>query len=868
MEISWLNGVINRIFVNNDIINFCKRELLVVVNSNRYRIDFFVLLFFTFAAAIIGDNATEALILSQNSSDLVSRMFSVNATILFLFSFFSMSLVDRFNRGKLFQLFVVLYGIVIFGSWLLASAGVSWVFIPLYTIGYSGKIFSFFFVWTMANDVSDARKGLRDFPIIAAGGTLGAIITTFAIPSIVSRISTGQLLFLWLIPLVIVFILTHRVRKRYDTFFRRKDAGRRKITVTPKALVGNLKTVFQEPLLRGMAIAYFLIFFLVFNQQYLFYTVVKEKLVESVQISRFLGYFTGISLTATFLLQIGIAGPITRKLGVIRTLYLLPIALTIAFVLLLAGYNSTGVLLFNAVIAGLALRIAFFDSFFSPSYQNFFSSLPAHLRGNSKLAIDGVIKPVAMISTTIWIHFVDPGKFSFTVLVIVSIGALASIIRLKKRYIATLVKYLTGYRNNSALSISQEAQLFNSKEGLSELRSVLNDNIYEVQRFAIDLLVEIDSEKSIEVLTSLFYKRSGEVQAYVTTALVKSERPEVIQFLYDVLSLTPYPRVVANTIWTLGEMKEAETSKLVQFVKSETPRIRGNCIVILSRSGGLTEEEQEIQLRAMLYHSSEDIQATGLWVASQIPMSVELQNDLYSFWIDGSQRIVQNIYLWRQYLNVVVALGNHFLLSQMVRFYSQLDELKQQVVQFGLIKYGKVNGIEALVQLENDAEGLSQAIVLDAICDSEERLSSEQAERVTQFAEKEFKLAIEARNIYGFLTKEYPEHILFGEVIFEHELELHLKNLFTCALILDRSGKLRSLKDQYMLEDGSLNPKVIEILDTIRSNRVNRQLVSYAEKKHEKRINIRGLIHHLQSSRSRLVRDFTAYFSLEMSNNG
>ncbi len=837
----------------------------MVVNSNRYRIDFFVLLFFTFAAAIIGDNATEALILSQNSSDLVSRMFSVNATILFLFSFLSMSLVDRFNRGKLFQLFVALYGVVIFGAWLLASTGAEWVFIPLYTIGYSGKIFTFFFVWTMANDVSDARKGLRDFPIIAAGGTLGAIITTFSIPSVVSRISTGQLLFLWLIPLIIVFFLTHRVRKRYDVFFRRKDRERRKITITPRALFGNLKTVFQEPLLRGMAIAYFLIFFLVFNQQYLFYTVLKEKLVDAVHISRFLGYFTGISLTATFLLQIAIAGPITRKLGVIRTLYLLPIALTIAFSLLLAGYNSTGVLLFNAVIAGLALRIAFFDSFFSPSYQNFFSSLPAHLRGNSKLAIDGVIKPVAMISSTIWIHFIEPGKFSFIVLVIVAIGALSSIIRLKKRYIATLVKYLTGYRNNSALSISQEAQLFNSKEGLTELRSVLNDNIYEVQRFAIDLLVAIDSERSVEALTSRFYNRSGEVQAYIATALEKSKRSEVVPFLYDVLSLTPFPRVVANTIWTLGEMNVAETSRLVAFVKSETPRIRGNCIVILSRSGGLTDEEQEMQLRAMLYHSSENIQATGLWVASQITMSVELQNDLYSFWIDNSQRIVKNIYLWRQYLNVVISLGNHFLLSQMVRFYSQLDELKQDVIQFGLIKYGKVNGIEALVQLENDAEGLSQAIILDAICDSEELLSSEQADRVTQFADKEFRLAIEARNINGFLIEKYSEHTLFREVIFEHELELHLKNLFTCALILDRSGKLRSLKDQFMLDDGSLNPKVIEILDTIRSNKVNRQLVSYAEKKHQKRITQAGMIRHLQSSRSRLVRDFSSHFSFEMS---
>lgn len=835
-------------------------------NSNRYRRDFFFLLFATFAMAIVGDNATEALVLSRYSSDLMSRMFSINAIILFLFSLFSMQLVDKFNRAKLYQAFLVLYAVIIFAAWAFSQYQSSWIYIPLYSLGYSGKILSFFFVWTMANDISDARKGLRDFPIIASGGTLGAIITTFLIPQIVKVVTPAQLLLVWLIPLVITLVIANRISRRYRRNFARKKEGRRRVTISPKALIANLSILRKESLLRGMSIGYFLIFFLVFNQQYLFYTVLKEKLGDAVEISRFLGYFTGISLLATFILQLFVAGKITRKLGVIRTLYLLPVAMILAFAGILISSASTGVLIFEMVIAGLALRIAFFDSFFSPSYQNFFSSLPAHLRGNSKLAIDGIVKPLAMVTSTVWIFLVKPSLSSYIILTTVAIVALIMMMMLKKRYIATLVKYLTRYRNNSAHSIQEEAEMFNSVDGLRQLEKILDDNLYEVQRFAVDLLVLIDSEKSIELLMKGFYKRNGELQAYIATAIARSKRSEVVAFLHDVLSLSPFPRVVANTIWSLGDMGRADIERVVAFVKSETPRIRGNCIVILSRSGALSGDELELQLRAMLFHQSENIQATGLWAISQVPFSESLQNDSYQYWYDHSERIVHNIYLWRQFLAVVRSLGSITLLTKMLHFYDSVDELKQQVLLQGLIDYGRKHGIESLIMLENDTRGEARGVIIEAIARCDYTLTHEQVDRVGTFAQQEYRNAVIARNITDTLHKNSePELMLFRDIVLEQELCLHVRNLFNCALMLDRSGKLRTIHSNFVDREGVINSQVTEILDTIRSNKVNRFLVNFAEEKSRgrKQMTMRDIIHNLSKSSSRQVKDYIEYLKVK-----
>ena len=60
-----------------------------------YKIHFFILLFFAFWVALIGDTLSEALLLSNYPTSIMSKIFAVNGTILFLFSISAFFIVDK-----------------------------------------------------------------------------------------------------------------------------------------------------------------------------------------------------------------------------------------------------------------------------------------------------------------------------------------------------------------------------------------------------------------------------------------------------------------------------------------------------------------------------------------------------------------------------------------------------------------------------------------------------------------------------------------------------------------------------------------------------------------------------------------------------
>jgi len=66
-------------------------------------------------------------------------------------------------------------------------------------------------------------------------------------------------------------------------------------------------------------------------------------------------------------------------------------------------YPFFGSMLFAIIVISLALRIATFDSIYSPNFQIFFSTLGKQIRGRGKIFVEGIIKPFAILSSGILI---------------------------------------------------------------------------------------------------------------------------------------------------------------------------------------------------------------------------------------------------------------------------------------------------------------------------------------------------------------------------------------------------------------------------------------------------------------------------------
>ena len=497
------------------------------------KIPFFILLFICFASAILGDSVAEALILSHYSAAVIPRMYMVNALFLFLSSLFLMSLIDRVDRGKFFLIFTAIHCLALFLVWCAVFFGITFLFIPLFSYSYISKIFLFLMFWTLANDIIDSRSAGKDFPFIAAGGTLGAILISFTIPWLLKVISAKSLLLVWIFLCVFILFLFMPIHRSFSKFFKPVSDKEKRSRRNIKSVISDVSLLNREPLLLNMSILYFLIFFVLLNQHYSFYEVIKERYVEAEKLAGFLGYFNGTSMFLTFFIQITVAGIIIKKIGSTRSMFMLPAAFCLVFGILAIMGFTTGhhqvaaiavSVLFWGIISGVGLRIAFFDSFFSPNFQIFFSSLPHDIRGRGKLVIEGVVKPAAMVFASLWILTVA-GKIPFSVnmivLLAVSVVMIFQTFRIKEKYTERLAQYLVGFKSRASLAVFDSSEIAGSKDILSFLSEKLVSEAYEIKCYLIEVLTDINSEESIKILTDYMYIADKRTRATIISALTR-----------------------------------------------------------------------------------------------------------------------------------------------------------------------------------------------------------------------------------------------------------------------------------------------------------------------------------------------------------
>ncbi|MBF0432844.1 MAG: hypothetical protein HQK83_16285 [Fibrobacteria bacterium] len=438
-------------------------------------------------------------------------------------------------------------------------------YLLLFCFAYIGKILLFLAYWTVANDLCDSREAKSIFPIIGAGGVLGGTLACFSTAWVVKRIGPSNLLLIWISLLMVSLYIMYRLSKSHKkelSFITKVPAQKSNFF---NQLHENIGLISKEPLLRSISVLYFMIFFLLISLDFHFFVSLKDSLTQflyirshdtgiplimnspefnvnlSKEISRFLGIYRGLANTLTFFIQIGIAGFILKVLGTARSILLLPVLFTCIFFacfiqakfqILPASFdvfplpfNNT---MFLIIIAGMASRIAIFDSLFSPNFQIFFSSLPAQIRGRGKMFIEGIAKPLAILLAggsvffvgswllktnpeLIWIHFL--------ILFLIGLGLCCVVFILQKSYADSISGSLGG---NKAAQIANVLKM----EGWKDTDNIVT--LLIVQMFDPD---EDIKNISLEILSQLNDKRSEEALFKILNMSAYKDRPKIIYAL-------------------------------------------------------------------------------------------------------------------------------------------------------------------------------------------------------------------------------------------------------------------------------------------------------------------------------------------------
>lgn len=808
----------------------------------------FVILIICFAGAILGDSTAESLLLAHFDATLVPRMFIVNAVFLFLCSAFLITVIDRVNdRGLFFSRLLLVHAIILLGIRWALSAHATFLFLPLYSYAYVTKIVIFLIFWTLANDLIDSRRAGYEFPFIAAGGTLGAISVGFCIPWMLKLVQPENLLLVWVALIVTMLAIFRPMRKKYQYHFTNTSGQ-----ILPRRrlcdMLTDLKLLRTEPLLGTMATLYFLLFFMLLNQQYTFYSALRNHFilssgssVDAKALASFLGYFNGICMGVTFLLQITLAGRLIKKLGSTRSLFVLPTILCIVFGVqfyLNARMASTGIvignLIFWSVIAGMGIRIGFFDSFFSPNFQIFFSSLPQDIRGRGKLCIEGVVKPLAFVCASIWIMTVAVRLtpwMNYAVLFIVALVLLFQTHKLKGTYTESLTRYLRGFSPHKATFLQNMLNSSERGEFLRVMRDMLEREKLEIKEFIVELLVEINSDESIAMLLTHAASSDARNRATIISALTGVKRDDIRSFLSSVLN-DPDNRVTANCIGALGAFSEPEIDEgLRVFLNHGDNRIKANTIVALWPRATATARKEFMQTIYKMLNSglSQDV-ASALYVLGTIK-SPDGVSTLTNFYNQIGIGLLQTRSVFRQFCRALSAYPCADTAKILFTCAASATSKKQRELANTLGTILEQTKPENIRQYLQTGSVVERSLVVQSLLLHSGPVEAIGRETLVAFALNEIKHVYEAWQMVATFD-ETPDNVRLGllrSAVVEEVIGHSLSMAISAVALIDPTRFVRKVMNRLNHENRHVRARAFEILDNAGDVKVNRWIIRLLE---------------------------------------
>lgn len=790
----------------------------------------FFLLMCCFAAAILGDSTAESLLLARYGTSFVPRMFLVNAFALFLLSAGMLSIIDRFDRRIFFSRALLVHAGILLLIRFAVMFDIGFLVLPLFSYAYSSKILFFLLFWTVANDCIDSRSAGSVFPKIAAGGTIGAIAISFSISGLMRFFAVENLLIVWAILCIGASLLLIPLRGHYRSRVREKN-----VAAKPSSSKVNRELfalLHEEPLIKNMSILYALIFFLLLNQHYIFYQQIKHAFVSAEKIAAFLGGFNGISMLLTCLLQISVAGLLLRKLGSTRSMLLLPTALLVVFVLqiVVIGTQSSAVLMiFNVIVAGMGIRIAFFDSFFSPNFQLFFSSLPVDIRGRGKLLIEGVVKPLSMVVAGMFLLVVAP-KLSLThhivLLSVIASCALLQTLRLKHAYTKTLTRYLAGFDAGKRTDLLGHLDFSGGTEFLPFFAAKLDHEDFEVQKFIIEIIASGKTPEAAEVILGYLPRADIKLRATLVAALGNFTEALTGDTLKTFLG-DSNERVVANAVSALYQCNAKNLGELLEpLLNHPHRRVRTNTIMALWPQADASAKTMFLgTIRTMLDNSDNGDNASALFFTRQI-----IEEATTSLVFDYCRRLVkmsslQPIVLRQAVMSLGVrknreacdlllqlSLKTTNQLRQLITMVlgTMLDDLDEQYVCTEIEKGNAVRRNCLLVALRQSGKAVTPAIT--AVL---QRCTSRENESI----------GWEKQSLQALMMSTSSRAALLSFAIREELIAIRIDNLLHIAALLDGKGVIAAVLPRLKHSDRHVRGRAAEVLENTGDIRINRMVL-------------------------------------------
>ncbi|PIW01981.1 MAG: cyclic nucleotide-binding protein [Deltaproteobacteria bacterium CG17_big_fil_post_rev_8_21_14_2_50_51_6] len=178
-------------------------------------------------AAILLNNFAETAFLKRYGVEYLPVVYMINAVSTFFVMGFITGLMAKIPGSKLLSGMLLFTGVSVASFRFIITLDFDIIYPVLWILKAQYEVLLGLVFWNLANDLFNTRQSKRIFPIITAGGVIGAIFASFATPLIVRLVSIDNVMFLYLIVSIAAAATVYNMGGRFPTLLLREERAKK-----------------------------------------------------------------------------------------------------------------------------------------------------------------------------------------------------------------------------------------------------------------------------------------------------------------------------------------------------------------------------------------------------------------------------------------------------------------------------------------------------------------------------------------------------------------------------------------------------------------------------------------------------------------
>jgi len=491
----------------------------------------FIYIFFIIASLLILKSLRDSLLLTRFGISKLPYAFvltAVFATILItIYSLFAKKI--QFNKLILYTTFFWIACLILIWVMLFYDYRARWFFFTFYVwVALFGALATSQF-WLLANYVFNSREAKRLFGFIGAGGIAGGIFGGYLTNFLVRFIGTSNMIFFCIGFLSLCTLILTQVWEKTARFSYAEKLAQEKRVAKTYGDESGFKSILKSrhlSLLAGIVCVGVIVATFV---HYQFSAMATKHIETEDQLMAFFGFWLSNLGIASLIIQLFLTRRIMKVLGVIASLFFLPLGIFI---------GSIGILMHPALWSAIVMKVSdggFKQSINRSGIELLILPIPSGVKNKSKTFIDVAIDSLATgMGGLLLIVLAGQLGLSQQYLSLIVIGFIVLwavfILRIKSEYKNAFRVAL----EKRSIDLNEQTLNFEDASVIESFIRVLEGSNEKQILYVLKLIEDVRNERLIPSYQKLIRHESPHIKIQV----LKNMTPySTIDFTHDVQSL-------------------------------------------------------------------------------------------------------------------------------------------------------------------------------------------------------------------------------------------------------------------------------------------------------------------------------------------